>query len=99
MLSAPHAGQRKATGTLRLEQRLYYLLRELMLRFSHRESLFKEFFADKLSATLSCFTALCHGLFVELDPDPECFRLVEELLLKQLAKAAVDAPTDVSVSG
>lgn len=55
-------------------------------------------FAGIFSAALSCSTLPCHWMLVRCEVDPECFRLAEEVLLRQFAKAAFDAATDVILS-
>lgn len=58
-----------------------------------------DFIAGILSTAVCCFTAPRQRVSAKREPDPDCFRLAREVLLRQFAKATLDAGTDVSLSG
>lgn len=49
------------------------------------------------SAAVTCTTVPRHYVFAECEPNWKCFRLAEEILLRQFAKSALARRVDVTL--
>lgn len=57
------------------------------------------FFCTQFLSSSGALTVPFQRVFVKCEPDPKCDRLANQFLPRQLARAAFDAGTNVSLSG
>lgn len=67
--------------------------------FSQLESLVVHLLARASSTAVACFTVLHHRVLAGCQADPKCFRVTEKAVMRQLARAALDAGRDAELSG
>lgn len=92
------SGKARAARPLRPEQKTNSLLRKLASPFSQPENLVADLFAGSFSTAMAWLTVLRLRKFTALKAEPQCFRVVKENVLRQFAKAVLDAGTDGDLS-
>lgn len=98
MGAATKSGKAGTARELRPEQKSNSLLRELVSRLSQPRNLVFDLLAGKFSTAAACCTVPCHRVLFGFQADPKYFFVARESVLRQFAKAALDAGTDDELS-
>lgn len=99
MIPAFHTGDGNATRRLRPKRNSYSLLRRLVPCSSQPEDPAGDLSTDTFSEAVSRFTAVHHWASGECEHSLKRLCLAKEVLVRQSAKAAIDAGTEASLSG
>lgn len=98
MVPATESREAGATRQLRREQKSNSRVQKLVSRLRPPGDLVVSLFARAFLTAVTCFRVQFYRELAGYEADPEIFRVAKEIVLRQFAKAALDAGTDAKLS-